>query len=51
MQSLHLSSLPLKFSRAHPSSSLLFSEQTFIVRVRLALLSRARSDRSTPGGA
>jgi hypothetical protein len=39
MQLLHHLSLTLMFSRAHSSSSLLLSEQTFIVRVRLALLS------------
>ncbi len=39
MQLLHLLSLPPTFSRAHASSSSLFDEQTFIVRVRLALLS------------
>ncbi len=39
MQLLHLLSLPPMFSRTKPSSTPSFREQTFMVRVRLTLLS------------
>lgn len=39
MQLLHRSSMAVKFSRTQPSSSPLLLEHTFIMRLRLALLS------------
>jgi hypothetical protein len=39
VQLLHFLSLPPKCSRAHASSSSLFCEHAFMIRVRLALLS------------